>query len=40
MRRATLAIVLALGLIAVVASPASAAATRAEYIAQVDPICL
>jgi hypothetical protein len=37
MRRTVVALVLSVGLIA--ASPANAASTRAEYIAQVDPIC-
>jgi hypothetical protein len=37
-RRAVVVLVLSAGLIAV-AAPAYAASTRAEYIAQVDPIC-
>jgi hypothetical protein len=39
MRKAVVPFVLSMGLIAVWASPADAATTRAEYIAQVDPIC-
>jgi hypothetical protein len=39
MRKALMPLVLSMGLIAVVTSPASAADTHAEYIAQVDPIC-
>jgi hypothetical protein len=39
MRKAVLPFVLSVGLIAVWAAPAEAASTRAEYIAQVDPIC-
>jgi hypothetical protein len=39
MRKAVMPFVLSMGLIAVWASPADAASTRAEYIAQVDPIC-
>jgi hypothetical protein len=39
MRRAVIAFVLSVGLIASGAAPANGAATRAEYIAQVDPIC-
>jgi hypothetical protein len=39
MRKAALPFVLSMGLIGVWAAPADAASTRAEYIAQVDPIC-
>jgi hypothetical protein len=39
MRKAVMPFVLSVGLIAVWATPANAASTRAEYIAQVDPIC-
>jgi hypothetical protein len=39
MRKAVMPFVLSVGLIAVWAAPANAASTRAEYIAQVDPIC-
>ena len=39
MRKAVMAFVLSAGLIAVWAAPADAASTRAEYVAQVDPIC-
>ena len=39
MRRAVITAVLSVGVIAVGAAPARAASTRAEYIAQVDPIC-
>jgi hypothetical protein len=39
MRKAFMPFVLSVGLIAVWAAPANAASTRAEYIAQVDPIC-
>jgi hypothetical protein len=39
MRKAVMPFVLSMGLIAVWAVPADAASTRAEYIAQVDPIC-
>ena len=39
MRRAVIGAVLSVGVIAVGAAPAGAASTRAEYIAQVDPIC-
>ena len=39
MRRAVITAVLSVGVIAVGAAPANGAATRAEYIAQVDPIC-
>jgi hypothetical protein len=39
MRKALIPFVLSVGLIAVWAAPADAASTRAEYIAQVDPIC-
>jgi hypothetical protein len=37
--KAVVPFVLSVGLIAVWAAPAGAASTRAEYIAQVDPIC-
>ena len=40
MRRAVIAAVLSLGVIAAGAAPANGAATRAEYIADADPICL
>jgi hypothetical protein len=40
MRKTVMPFVLSMGLIAVWAAPADAAATRVEYIAQVDPICL
>jgi len=39
MRKAVIPFVLSVGLITVWAVPADAASTRAEYIAQVDPIC-
>ena len=39
MGRAVATLVMALGLIAVWTVPADAASTRAEYIAQADPIC-
>jgi hypothetical protein len=39
MRKAVMPFVLSVGLIAVCAVPANAASTRAEYVAQVDPIC-
>jgi hypothetical protein len=39
MRKAVIPFVLSVGLVAVWAAPADAASTRAEYIAQVDPIC-
>jgi hypothetical protein len=39
MRKAVMPLVLSMGLIAVWAAPADAASTRAEYIAQADPIC-
>lgn len=39
MRKPVMPFVLSLGLIAVWAAPANAASTRAEYVAQVDPIC-
>jgi hypothetical protein len=39
MRKAVMPLVLSMGLIAVWAAPAEAVSTRAEYIAQVDPIC-
>ena len=39
MRRALISSVLSIGLIAFGASPADATLTRAEYIAQLDPIC-
>ena len=39
MRKAVMPFVLSMGLIAVWAAPADAASTRAEYIAQADPIC-
>jgi hypothetical protein len=39
MRKALIPFVLSVGLIAVWAAPADAASTRAEYVAQVDPIC-
>jgi hypothetical protein len=39
MRKAVMPFVLSLGLIAVWAGPAEAASTRAEYVAQLDPIC-
>jgi hypothetical protein len=39
MRKAVMPFVLSVGLIAVWAAPADAASTRAEYVAQVDPIC-
>jgi hypothetical protein len=39
MRKAVMPFVLSVGLIAVWAAPAEAASTRAEYIAQVDPVC-
>ena len=39
MRKAVIPFVLSMGLIALWAAPADAASTRAEYFAQVDPIC-
>jgi hypothetical protein len=39
MRKAVMPFVLSLGLIAVWAAPANAASNRAEYVAQVDPMC-
>jgi hypothetical protein len=39
MRKAVMTFVVSVGLIAVWAPPGEAASTRAEYIAQVDPIC-
>jgi hypothetical protein len=39
MRKAVIPFVLSIGLFAVWAAPADAASTRAEYIAQTDPIC-
>ena len=39
MRKALIPFVVSVGLVAVWAAPADAASTRAEYIAQVDPIC-
>jgi hypothetical protein len=39
MRKAVMPFVLSVGLIGVWAVPAEAASTRAEYVAQVDPIC-
>jgi hypothetical protein len=39
MRKAVMSFVLSAGLIAIWAAPAEAASTRAEYVAQVDPIC-
>lgn len=39
MRRLAFAVVMATAALAVAASSASAAATRAEYLAQVEPIC-
>jgi hypothetical protein len=39
MRRAVIGAALSVGVIAVGAAPANGAATRAEYIAQVDPTC-
>jgi hypothetical protein len=39
MRKAVMPFVLSVGLIAVWAAPADAASTRAEYVAQADPIC-
>lgn len=39
MRRAVIGAVLSVGVIAVGVAPAGAASTRAEYIAQVDPLC-
>jgi hypothetical protein len=39
MRRALIVLMLSMGLIAAEAGQADAASTRAEYIAQVDPIC-
>jgi hypothetical protein len=39
MRKAVMPFVLSMGLIAVWAAPADAASTRAEYVAQVDPLC-
>ena len=40
MRKTVMPFVLSMGLIAVWAAPADAASTRADYIAQADPICL
>ena len=40
MRKAVIPFVLSVGLIAVGAASAEAASTRADYIAQADPICL
>jgi hypothetical protein len=40
MRKAFIPFVMSLGLIAVWAAPAEAVSTRADYIAQADPICL
>jgi hypothetical protein len=40
MRKAVMPFVLSVGLIAVWAAPAEAVSTRADYIAQADPICL
>jgi hypothetical protein len=40
MRKAVMPFVVSVGLIAVWAAPADAASTRAEYVAQVDPICV
>jgi hypothetical protein len=39
MRKALIPFLVSVGLIAVWAAPADAASTRAEYIAQADPIC-
>jgi hypothetical protein len=39
MRKAVVPFVLSVGLMVVWAAPADAASTRADYIAQVDPIC-
>jgi hypothetical protein len=39
MRKVVMPLALSMALIAVSAGPAQAASTRAEYIAQVDPIC-
>lgn len=39
MRKAAMPFVLSVVLVAVWATPANAASTRAEYVAQVDPIC-
>jgi hypothetical protein len=39
MRRAIVVSLLSIGLLATSAAPAAAAPTRAEYIAQVDPMC-
>src|SRR4051812_29634604 len=39
MRKAVIPFVLSVGLIAIWAAPADAASTRAEYIAQADPVC-
>jgi hypothetical protein len=39
MRKAVMPFVLSMGLFAVGAAPAHADSTRAEYVAQVDPIC-
>jgi len=39
MRKAVMPFVLSMGLVVGWAAPADAASTRAEYIAQVDPIC-
>jgi hypothetical protein len=40
MRKAVMALVVSMGLIAVWAAPAEAASTRAEYVAQADAICV
>ncbi|HEX3294992.1 MAG TPA: hypothetical protein VHR38_14770 [Solirubrobacterales bacterium] len=40
MRKSVMPFVLSVGLIAVWAGPADAASTRADYIAQADPVCL
>jgi hypothetical protein len=40
MRKAVMPFVLSMGLIAVWAAPAEAVSTRADFIAQADPICL
>jgi hypothetical protein len=39
MRKAVMPFVVSVGLIGVGAAPADAASTRADYVAQVDPIC-
>jgi hypothetical protein len=39
MRRALIVLVVSMGLIAGIAAQAEGASTRAEYVAQVDPIC-